>query len=165
MKIPKAMEFYIGSLAVAANNLDLAKKLLASLEEKVELEKLARILKSQIALAEDEPDVALTGLKDLLSDRNRQIRILALYWTGKAKSRGDREETRLAALAFLQIAASYGEVFPSIAAGAISDSIELLKIDGDKLGAEALKKELLQKYPMSWHAKKLKRESELAQGK
>ena len=162
--VAKPYQFLLGSLAIRAGDVDTAKSILTKMEEDVRLEQQSKILKSQILISEKKVDEAILELTSLASNNNRQVRIMATYWLGKANSIGSPEQRQQGALSFLQIAATYSETYPELAAAGVAEAREIMKIDGDKSAEDSLKNELRERYPNSWHARRDKLE-ETALGK
>ena len=154
-KLPPAILFAIGSLAVCANQMEEAEKFVKELDAQPALNKLSIILKSQIAISKKETSLAVNQLEPLTRDASREIRLLALYWHGFAMATKSPEDRQQAALTLLKIVASYEDQFPHLAAAALDKTREIMVIDGDKLAAAALKNELLTRYKATWHGKKL----------
>ena len=91
-------------------------------------------------------------------------RRLALYWRGQAHLQSGSAEAHTAGLLdLLRIAALYGEDHPELAAAGLYTAMQAVAESGNVKGSIAIRRELLDRYPQTWHAHRLKNEDQKAE--
>ena len=153
---PRQFHVYTGSLAIAAGDLENAKKAISALSDSDPVQaELKQLLQAQMEISEKKNAEGIKRLAPLTESAVPNIRALALYWTGVALSNGTNRERLEGALFLLRIPASYGNQFPDLAAAALYQASQAVDFGKDDGQATALRQELLRRYPHSWHGKLL----------
>jgi hypothetical protein len=102
----------------------------------------------------------LTGLLPELDDN---LRPLAIYWLGRARvAPAEQAQRRAGLLNLLELPAVYGDQQPELAAAGLALAVQVLSELGDVKGSIAVRRELLDRYGQTWHARQLRNETEKA---
>ena len=149
-----AEQIYRIALAIASGQYDLARDWIARLEDGQE--NWGMIFSAQMELA-DKPGSAVEKMRD------RQWRekltfgqdALARYILAEADSRIPTDADT-ATLAYLQLVAENEQKDRQLAAAALYHALSIAKRDGRLEEAKIFKSELLDKYPETYHGKKIK---------
>ncbi len=157
---PPAARVYYATLALAAGEPDKAEQAMAGLQG---CAAQRAIVDAQVQLARGAPDQAAQTLAAQLSETGRDARPVALYWLGRARTAQTDEPTRREGLlCLLELPALFGEQEPELAAAGLYEAMRTLAALGDTKGSIAVRRELLDRYAPTWHAKKLQAEDEKA---
>jgi hypothetical protein len=157
---PPAARVHYATMALAAGAPDKAEQALAGLEG---FATLRAIVDAQLQLARGAPDQAAQTLAAQLPEISREARPVALYWLGKARvAQADEPSRREGLLYLLELPAVFGQREPELAAAGLYDAMQTLAALGDTKGSIAVRRELLDRYAPTWHAKKLQAEDEKA---
>lgn len=164
--IPPGATIYVASLALAAG--DLAKAT-AHLQRDIDTDNLAnglkQILQAQLELQQRNAASAVNRLQKAVTEleqageSNEAKRLflhpLALYWLGRAQLAGDKPSAQQAGLlTLLRIPALEGNQSPELSAAALHEVAQFYAKDAAL--ATRLRREILQQFPSSWHAQKLR---------
>ncbi len=157
---PPAARVYYATLAIAAGTPEKAEQALAGLAD---FPALRAIVEVQRQLPQGVPDATLKLLVEQLPQFGRELRPVALYWLGRARvalpAVADRQE---GLLNLLELPALFGQQEPELAAAGLYEAWQTLSALGDTKGSIAVRRELLDRYPSTWHARKLQAEDEKA---
>jgi hypothetical protein len=163
--VPPGATLYLASLAIAAGDKDKTKK---HLLPEIGPNSLASPLK-QILLAQSElPSNAAAAMDRLQKTvgeleqpgedseaRRVFLHPLALYWLGRAQLAADKPAVQQAGLlTLLRIPALEGHQSPMLSAAALHEVAQFYAKDAAL--AARLRREILQQFPSSWHAQKLR---------
>jgi hypothetical protein len=153
---PPAARVYYATLAVTAGVPDKAQSARAGIAED---SVLAALVDAQLQLAQGAPDQAAQRLQPHLPDVNRAVRPAALYWLGLAQvAHGAVPRRREGLLNLLTLPAVFGPSEPELAAAGLYVAHGTLVDLGDATGSIAVRRELLDRYGQTWHARKLREE-------
>ena len=162
---PKSARIYYGTMAIAAGQHETGRRVLAGLgTSKGPLGELVLIGAVQIDLAQGKDSGVrerLCAARETISEQNRA---LATYWCGVGEAKTDLNG---GLLLLMRVAALYGQSHPDLAAAALATAIA--EIDAGKSDdplqrkrISILRRELLQSFPGSYHAKKILSEINVA---
>ena len=152
---PREFHVYTGSLAIAAGDKESAEKALSALGDQGTQGELKEILYAQSELAQGNKESAIARLRKFTESDTTPIRILALYWTGVAKSRGSNRERMQGALTLMKIVAAYGDQFPDMSAAALYQAGKAVDFGEKDSQSESLRREIQRAFPDSWHGRLL----------
>lgn len=163
--LPPGASLYLASLALAGGNTAKAK---TYVQAEIDPNNLATPLK-QILLAQSElksnPAAAADRLQRVVADleqmgesnetRRLFLHPLSLYWLGRAQLASDKPAVQQAGLlTLLRIPALEGNQSAELSAAALSEVAQFY-IKDTALAAR-LRREILQQFPSSWHARQLR---------
>lgn len=152
---PVGVYYYYGTLALAAGNRKVADRVFkAAPSDSARFAPFRQIIAAQLAINSGDPAAALQQLKAIPPGKSDLVDSMALYWRGLAelKAAQDEEEQRQAALTFLRLAAKYQKTRPDFAAAGLAEASQILKSLKEEKQAGILRKELVDKYPNTYHA-------------
>ena len=157
---PPAARGYYATLAIAAGTPEKAEQALAGLQD---FPALRAIVDVQRQLPQGVPAATLALLAEQLPQIGRELRPVALYWLGRARIALPELAVRQEGLLnLLELPALYGQQEPELAAAGLYEAWQTLSALGDTKGSIAVRRELLDRYPSTWHARKLQAEDEKA---
>lgn len=158
---PPATRVYYATLALAADERGKARQALSGLEQLLDLK---AIIEAQMRLSEGETAAAIEALDGQVDQLEEDVKPLALYWLGAARvSAGDPETRTAGLLDMLRIPAFYGEEQRELAAAGLYAAMHALAAAGDRTGSIAVRRELLDRYSRTWHARRVRTEDKKAQ--
>jgi hypothetical protein len=158
---PPATRIYYATLALAAGDSGLAGQTLNGLDQ---LPALKSVVEGQLLLSQGDPDKAIAVLQQPPEPVPAALEPLALYWLGQSRLQEPAAEAHTAGLLdLLRIAALYGQDQPELAAAGLYAAMRALAESGDVRGSIAIRRELLDRYAQTWHAKRLKDEDQKAE--
>jgi hypothetical protein len=157
---PPAARIYYATLALAAGEVDQATQALEGLEE---LPQLKAIVAAQMELTRGQADSADEALQSLRGQLPEHLKPLAWYWSGQARLASADADTRTAGLLdLLRIAAIHGQEHAELAGAGLYTVMHALAKAGDATGSIATRRELLERYGQTWHARLLRDEDRKA---
>lgn len=144
---PDEAYLYYISLALAANDIPAAQKVLAAVQGKEPFAaQLRDVLLAQQEVLENKPGAQLGGLEARLPKLHPANRLLAQYWLGTWRSTGDEAAQRNAALDFLTVAALAEDQDQELTAAGLYHALQILDKLKDTAAAAAVRQELLGRY-------------------
>ncbi len=153
---PPAAQLYYATLALAAGmpeKAESARKGLAAYPP------LAALVEAQALAAAGDAGRAAELLEPHLATLGPDLRCVALYLAGQARAADpDATHRRAGLLQLLTLPAAYGESSPDLAAAGLYVALHTLADQGDAKGSIALRRELLDRYGTTWHARQLRAE-------
>lgn len=152
---PEATRLYYGVLAIVAGDEATAGKMLDGwTPEARPLAELQRIALAQREVASGKPGMSVAALQAEVTKLSPMNRPLAEFWLASAAAiqASELASRQDAALDLLAIPARHGAGAPAVSAAALYRALELLEQTGDKAGAAAIGRELLDRYPTTWQA-------------
>jgi hypothetical protein len=155
---PPAARMYYATLAITAGTPEKAEQALAGLQE---FPALRAIVEVQREIPQGVSEATLKVLMEQLPQIGRELRPVALYWLGRARiaqpAATDRQD---GLLNLLELPALYGQQEPELAAAGLYEVCRTLAAMGDTKESIAVRRELLDRYATTWHARKLQAEDE-----
>jgi hypothetical protein len=153
---------YYATLALAAGAPEKAESARAGLTAHPPL---AAVVEVQSLAAHGEPGRAAQVLEPHLATFGSDLRSVALYLAGRARvADPDAARQREGLLQLLTLPAAYGESVPDLAAAGLYVALHTLADLGDAKGSIALRRELLDRYGTTWHARQLRAEDQPPKG-
>jgi hypothetical protein len=153
---PPAARVYYATLAVAAGVPEKAESARAGLAAHPAL---AALVEAQLLLVQGDAGRAAHVLEPHLPTFGSDLRSVALYSLGRARvADADTARQREGLLQLLTLPAAYGASEPELAAAALYVALHTLADRGDATGSIALRRELLDRYGTTWHARRLRAE-------
>lgn len=160
--VPPGARLYVASLALTAGELETATGYLRETEESIPVQ---QVLMAQHDLLEKRGPQALARLQNVLvrldqadvskTNASTGSRPLALYWLGRARlASDDTAMRREGLLTLMQIPALEGNRSPELAAAALFEVAEAYP--EDKPLQARLYEEIRNRFPATWHARKLR---------
>jgi hypothetical protein len=146
-KAPRILYGQVAALALQANNKDLADKTIASLPSDEFGKSMRDMLDLQQSILSGQLGSAAQREK-LLNSPSIQLRALGLYWMGRGYSTGNARNRQLAALEWLQIAADWGDLVPTLAGESLWLAGEAIRGE-DESEAAVIHAELVRRFPHS----------------
>jgi hypothetical protein len=158
---PREFHLYTGSLAIAAGESETTDKALKALNAADPIQAdFITILQAQQHVTAGEYPQAIEKLAKLTTSELPPLRVLALYWSGVAASNQTGRARMQGALTLLRIPASYADQFPDLSAAALYEASKAVEADGSSDSAQLLRKELLGRFPETWHGRLLSTRTE-----
>lgn len=165
MKSPRPAGAYLiyATLALAAGETEEAQRFLSTIDDSVPvLTQLRDIALAQQEIQSGKRGPAVQKIEASVDSLLPQARPLARYWLGKSQTDAEDASQRLeGVLELLHVPALYGKQFPELAAAGLYDAMRVLQEIGDNPGSIALRRELLDEYPGTVYANKVKAASAL----
>ncbi|MEK6248391.1 MAG: hypothetical protein N2C12_09445, partial [Planctomycetales bacterium] len=152
---PAGVYYYYGTLALAAGKLDVAERVFKAVpNDNARFASLRKIISAQQALAAGDPAAAIQQLDAISAQKSAAEESMALYWRGMAQLKAAQNEASLrqAALTFLRLAAKFETARPDFAAAGLANASQIAESLKDEKQAVILRKELMDKYPQTYHA-------------
>ena len=150
---PPAARIYFASMAMTTGKSSFASSILAGLNSTDgSLGELVMILKSQNEVENGTGSVTVKALLEQSESLSESNRPLAYYWCGIHQAKTDLDG---GLLLLLRVPALYGERHPDLAAAAISAALKLVTSADQNQRASVLRRELLESFPDTFHAKNL----------
>ena len=116
-------------------------------------DQLAAIYRLQQEVLAGQGGVAVIAIETSLRQLDASLRPLAFYWLGRAYLlKKTPDEQRQGLLFLLKIPALYQKTFPHVAAAGLAHAAHTLHDSGNQRASIALRRELVSRYPGSWHA-------------
>jgi hypothetical protein len=151
-----AARIYHATLALAAGDLSAAEQALAELDGH---DAWRALLRAQLQLAAGNPSQAEQTLAQVAETVAPELKPIMLYWLGTARlAQADRDRRSEGLLDLLRLAALFGARQPELAAGALDTVRQFLAQQGDAKGSVAVRRELLDRYSQTWHARRIRGE-------
>ena len=151
-----ATRIYYATLALAANQPQLASQVLGGLTQ---LPDWKQVAEAQLQWASGDAQAAVQSLEPRIDSFSPELRPLALYWLGISKvteATATNSSLDEGILALLRIAALHGDRQPDLAAAGLYESMHRLAASGDIKGSIAIRRELLDRYGQTWHAEQVR---------
>lgn len=152
---PEGMRIYYGTLALTAGQWEEARRVLSGVrsEHPVLVELLTITVAQGEVLAETSGE-ALQRLGNRLDRMTPENRPLALYWLGRSRLEAmDVGQRQQGMLQLLELPALYGQDHPELAAAGLYHTMLALGRDEDAVGQMSVRRELLNRYKQSHHAR------------
>ena len=155
---PEGMRIYYGTLALSAGQWEEARRVLAGVRgEQPKLAELLTIAAAQGEVLAGSPGEALQRLDRTLDELAEENRPLALYWLGRSKLHAaDPEQRGTGLLQLLELPALYGETHPDLAAAGLYHTMSALGQDQNTAAQSSVRRELLNHYQQTYHAKQVR---------
>lgn len=151
---PPATRVYYATLALAAGEREKATQALEGLEE---LPELKAIVEAQLQLDGGSAGDAINSLARQTDRLQGSLKTLALYWLGRGRiAQSDQATRNRGLLDLLRIAALSGQDQPELAAAGLYTAMGALAEAGDIKGSIAIRRELLDRYASTWHARRVR---------
>lgn len=152
-----AAHVYRATVALAAGERATAEQVVAELADQPRWQALVRV---PLQLATGQPELALQTLSENDGAVADDLRPVLLYWSGRARMAQTGADVRQEGLlTLLRLAALHGSEQPELAAAALEIVRQALADQGDAKGSIAVRRELLDRYGHTWHARRLRAES------
>lgn len=157
---PEGTRVYYGTLAVAGGEWEMGQKVLGGIQSDTpSLLQLRDIGLAQAEVESRRPGPALQRLAATYRDMSPGNLPLAVYWLGVANSQSEDAKVRdLGVLQLLRLPGLHARAWPELAAAGLFESMQTFSRMGDTDSLSAVRRELLAKYPQSYHATQVKQQ-------
>lgn len=155
---PDAARVYFTTLAIAGGQTEQAARVLATIPDTAPATRqLKWITEAQMLAAQGKDEEAAKSLAGRLSEFSDDARPLATFRLGSVQLRSeDHQVAQDGLLHLMHIPALYGKSHPELAAAALYQAMQFFAEEGDSDGNAATRKELLEQFPQTYHAAKLR---------